>query len=91
MLLGMEPFLSRGSGEMKRGKTAITFPVIFPLWWLAPPPFPRFAVGLWALGRGVNSGGNMVLLSLASSLGEEGHEVAKGCWRVRIGKKLKVE
>jgi len=29
--------------------------------------------------------------TLASPLGEEGHEVAKGCWRVRIGKKLKVE
>ena len=29
MLFGMEPFLSRGSGEMKRGKNAITFPVIF--------------------------------------------------------------
>ena len=42
------------------------------------------------LGRGINSG-NMVLLSLASPLGEEGHEVAKGCWKVRIGKKLKVE
>ena len=52
---------------------------------------PRRSRGaLWALGRGVNSG-NMVLLSLASPLGEEGHEVAKGCWRVRIGKKLKVE
>ena len=25
-----------------------------PLWWLAPPPSPRFAVGLWVLGRGVN-------------------------------------
>ena len=51
---------------------------------------PAKAGALWALGRGDNSG-NMVLLSLASPLGEEGHEVAKGCWRVRIGKKLKVE
>ena len=25
-----------------------------PLWWLVPPPSPRFAVGLWVLGRGVN-------------------------------------
>ena len=32
MLLGMEPFSSRGSGEMKRGKTAITFPGIPPFW-----------------------------------------------------------
>ena len=31
MLFGMEPFLSRGSGEMKRGKTAITLPA-GPLW-----------------------------------------------------------
>ena len=51
---------------------------------------PVKAGALWMLVRGVNSG-NMVLLSLASPLGEEGHEVAKGCWRVRIGKKRKVE
>ena len=25
-----------------------------PFWWLAPPPSPRFVVGLWVLGRGVN-------------------------------------
>ena len=23
----------------------------FPLWWLAPPPFPRFVVGLWMLSH----------------------------------------
>ena len=57
---------------------------------LRPLPPPAEPGALWMQGRGDNSG-NMVLLSLASPLGEEGHEVAKGCWRVRIGKKLKVE
>ena len=103
LLFGMEPFFSRGSGEMKRGKTAIAFPVIFPplvaaysvtsrgtMLFLRPLPPPAEPGALWMQGRGDNSG-NMVLLSLASPLGEEGHEVAKGCWRVRIGKKLKVE
>ena len=27
----------------------------FPLWWLAPPPSPRGAVGLWALSHGAMS------------------------------------
>ena len=88
---------------MKRGKTAIAFPVIPPflvaaysvtsrgtMLFLRPLPPPAEPGALWMQGRGDNSG-NMVLLSLASPLGEEGHEVAKGCWRVRIGKKLKVE
>ena len=57
---------------------------------MRPLPPPAEPGALWMQGRGDNSG-NMVLLSLASPLGEEGHEVAKGCWRVRIGKKLKVE
>ena len=74
MLFGMEPFFSRGSGEIKRGKTAITFPGI-----------PSFFGGcLFCYFKGDNA-------FLASPLGEEGHEVAKGCWRVRIGKKRKVE
>ena len=57
---------------------------------LRPLPPPAEPGALWMQGRGDNSG-NMVLLSLASPLGEEGHEVAKGCWRARIGKKRKVE
>ena len=48
MLFGMEPFLSRGSGEMKRGKTAITFPGI--------PPF-------WVAAYSVTSRGTMLFLS----------------------------
>ena len=27
----------------------------FPLWWLAPPPSPRGAVGLWVLSHGAMS------------------------------------
>ena len=27
----------------------------FPLWWLAPPPSPRGAVGLWVLSNGAMS------------------------------------
>ena len=26
-----------------------------PLWWLAPPPFPHFVVGLWTLNHGAMS------------------------------------
>ena len=50
MLFGIELFLSRGSGEMKRGKTAITFPA-GPLWWLRHHLcHPAKAGALWALG-----------------------------------------
>lgn len=58
MLFGMEPFFSRGSGEMKRGKSAITFPGI--------PPF--FGGCLFCYFKGDNA----FLASLATPGGAGG-------------------
>ena len=59
---------------------------------------PRSGIGGGRLRRPIHQNGKnrndtnaSWAQTLASPLGEEGHEVAKGCWRVRIGKNLKVE
>ena len=47
-----------------------------PFWWLAPPPCPVGSMSYDTESKSRNI--------LASPLGEEGHEVAKGCTRVRM-------
>ena len=51
-------FPSRGNKKFeeknRESYTPCTTPA-FPLWWLAPPPFPHSVVGLWMLSHGAMS------------------------------------
>ena len=50
----------------------------FPLWWLAPPPFPHFVVALWVLSNGIMSLQEsiecFILLPLAGEVPRSGKE-----------------
>ena len=64
MLCSVHPFPLRGTSpqgetrDMREKQRVIYFTYHFgvsPLWWLAPPPSPRGAVGLWVLSHGAMS------------------------------------
>ena len=64
MFCPVHPFPLRGTspqGETrdmreKTGSHTLHVPFrSFPLWWLAPPPFPHFVVALWVLSNGIMS------------------------------------